>query len=130
MSKQDNIYSSDELRTMIRGMTAVSHDFYPAAVRVGNHAFIEFCGLMNEYIKLCQQTVKEDGDFTMGNVHTGRPLVAHDFNIRYIAEKFECIFGPTLQDPKLRAIFMEAMGWNDQGEQSPGASAENAAECG
>ena len=29
-------------------------EFYAAAVRIGNHPWIEFTGLMNEYVNCCQ----------------------------------------------------------------------------
>jgi len=34
-------------------MAQASGAFYAAAIRIGNHPFIEFTGLMNEYIKIC-----------------------------------------------------------------------------
>jgi hypothetical protein len=80
----------------LKAMHSASSAFYTLAVRAGNHAFIEFTGLMNEYINLCQQAHEQGIDFTMLNVHTGQhlPFQAHHFN--YLAEKLECIYGINL----------------------------------
>jgi len=70
----------------------LSAHFYQNAVRIGNHAFIEFTGFMNEYIKLCEQSQKCGEDFTEANVHIGKPLTVFGYNAAYIGEKFGCIF--------------------------------------
>lgn len=111
-------YSKDELDMMVVKMNLISDNFYPQATRVGNHAFIEFCGLMKKYADMCSRTAAAGHDFTQANVHTGQALVAEDHDIRYLAEKFECIFGPVLEDPTNREIFFEAMGWNNEKEKN------------
>lgn len=78
-------------------MQKVSHQFYREAVQVGNHPFIEFCGFMNEYIKLAAEAHKQDIDFSEATEHNGIPLPIADYNAAYIAEKFACIFGPTFR---------------------------------
>lgn len=95
---------------MIRKMHAVSSAFYPAAAATGCHAFIEFCGLQNEFIKVCEQTLAAGKDFTCSNTHGGSvELEVREFNISYFAEKFDCIFGPMLRaNPHSREI-MERM---------------------
>ena len=112
--QRDRIHSDFELQTMINQMKLVSSSFYPQAQRTGNHAFIEFCGLMNEYIQMCDLTLHRNMDFTTCNVHTGNELQAQDFHIKYLAEKFECIFGPLFQNLQHRKTFIEAMGWKDE----------------
>lgn len=110
-SNHERMYSPEELAPMIPKMEKVRTAFYSAAIQIGNHAFIEFCGLMGEYVKICQQTLDKGEDFTVANNHSGQSLVVHDFNINYLAEKFECIFGPVFEDPKFRDAFMRRMGW-------------------
>lgn len=87
----------EERAECIRKMQVASDRFYAAATQTGNHAFIEFCGLMNEYILLCQEAHAEGRDFANLNVHTGRHLKLYPHQESYIAEKLECIYG--------RAIF-------------------------
>jgi hypothetical protein len=85
-----------ELEKVIFEMSDASEAFYGSAVRIGNHAFIEFCGLMNEYIKLCEEALRNGIDFTGLNIHTGKGLVIHGHNVDYIKEKMECIFSGQL----------------------------------
>lgn len=104
--RNDNLYSRDELLSMISAMRRLSDAFYGNAVRIGNHAFIEFAGLMNEYIKMCVDTVEAGGDFTQCNVHTGQSLSIRPHQAEYLAEKFECIFGPTFRsNPEIAKVF-------------------------
>ncbi len=65
---------------------------FPCLLRYGNHAFIEFTGLMNEY------TMQSGEDFTECNIHSGKKLRAHDFNENYIREKLECIYSTTFPE--------------------------------
>lgn len=86
-------YTPMQLKAMIDGMHAASDAFYKHAVRVGNHAFIEFTGFMNEYIKLCEDALARGVDFTRANVHSGAELVPmQTYHADYIGEKFGCIF--------------------------------------
>lgn len=114
MSKADRerMYTDEELDSMLKEMKDCSSHFYARAVRIGNHPFIEFCGLINEYVSMCKTTAQANVDFTICNRHVGIPLLAHDYQIKYMAEKFECIFGPVLEDAKNREIFFKAMGWD------------------
>lgn len=86
----------EELQNSINKMRQVSSAFYTGATKTNNHAFIEFCGLMNEYIKICQTTLNKGIDFTKTNVHCGQSLVFHDYNENYLKEKLECIYGTSL----------------------------------
>lgn len=86
-------YTKEELSEMIAGMKLASSVFYAQATSIGNHAFIEFCGFMNEYIKMCESTLASGKDFTTANVHSGSPLVQmKDYEAAYVGEKFGCIF--------------------------------------
>lgn len=93
-------YTDDELKEMIAKMRAVSGGFYPAACSTGCHAFIEFTGLMTEFIKLCEQSLAAEMDFASSNTHSGKALVVHPYNAAYIVEKLDCIFGPSIRSSK------------------------------
>ncbi len=73
-------------------MSDTADAFYRDAVSIGNHPFIEFAGLMNEYILACRRAHAEGIDFTQCNRHTGNPLPLHPTMSDYINEKLECIF--------------------------------------
>jgi len=93
----DRVYSDDELREMVKKMRSVSQMFYEGAFHVGVHPFIEFCGLMNKYIDICERSAAQGIDFTMTTVHGEGPgLVVEDHDVRYLAEKFACIFARTM----------------------------------
>lgn len=49
------VYSKEERDEAISKMQAASDAFYQAASATHCHPFLEFCGFMNEHIKLCQQ---------------------------------------------------------------------------
>lgn len=105
------IYTQEERDEQVAKMRSVAHAFYGPATRTGCHAFIEFCGFMQKFVDVCQNTSAAGVDFNESNTHTGGQLVVEDHDVAYLAEKFDCIFGPTLADPKKRAVFFQAMGW-------------------
>lgn len=82
---------------MLAKMTAASSGFYRAAVNTGCHAFIEFTGLINEYIKICRRTMESGGDFTETNIHSGMAQAIESYEAEYIAQKLKCIYGTSLQ---------------------------------
>jgi hypothetical protein len=73
-------------------MKNASDMFYLNAVNAGNHAFIEFTGILNEYLKICQDLHAAGIDFTQCNRHTGKGLEIQQFQVDYLNEKLECIF--------------------------------------
>lgn len=94
------IYSDQELTIMVTGMRAASDAFYLSATRIGNHAFIEFCGLMNEYIKVCENALRDGEDFTTFNIHCRNQKIP-GYMLDYFQEKMSCILGVDL-DVKIR----------------------------
>ena len=76
----------------IQAMQKTADAFYRDAVHIGNHPFIEFAGLMNEYISACREATSSGIDFTKCNSHTGQHLPLHAHQVDYINEKLECIF--------------------------------------
>jgi hypothetical protein len=97
-------YSVEERERMLEKMKEVRDSFYCAAVRVGLHQFIEFAGFMGEFIKICETMHKDGVDFGTND------LQPKDYQMAYIAEKFDCIFGEALMQPEMREAFLGALG--------------------
>lgn len=85
--------NADERVEALKLMRAASTAFYMLATRIGNHPFIEFTGLMNEYIKVCEQAHEQGIDFSDCSAHTGIELPLMGYHLNYINEKLECIYG-------------------------------------
>ncbi|MCT7977575.1 hypothetical protein [Laspinema olomoucense] len=75
-------------------MRKTATQFYHAAIATNCHAFIEFTGLLNEYIKVCQEFQKNNPnhDFRKCNVHNGNAIHLQPYQIEYIHEKLTCIY--------------------------------------
>jgi hypothetical protein len=86
------VYSFAEREIMLKKMHDASMAFYSWATSIGNHPFIEFTGLLNEYIKICRTAHEMGIDFTQCNTHTGMKLPVPPYSVDYINEKLECIF--------------------------------------
>lgn len=108
--EQSFTHSPEERAAMLRGMHGASDAFYAAAIRIGCHAFIEFAGLMNEYIKICNRAHEQGIDFTESSAHSGKPLPIATYEAAYLGEKLGCIYGPSLQAPENLRAFMRAAG--------------------
>jgi len=101
---------ADDAKCTLAAMQKASNDFYRAAIATGCHAFIEFTGLMNEYIKVCQDmSSMDDHSWLTANTHTSTPLKMHSHQAAYLAEKLDCIYGPTLRaHPALAKAFKKS----------------------
>lgn len=86
------MHNEQERSEMLDKMTEASAVFYRLAVKTGCHPFIEFTGLMNEYIKCCQNAHNARIDFAGCNTHTGQSLPMQPHEVAYVNEKLECIF--------------------------------------
>jgi hypothetical protein len=84
--------NEEEREKILKQMKQLSAGFYGGAIHIGCHPFIEFTGIMNEYIQACERAHLNGIDFTMCNVHTGQVLPLKPFEKNYINEKLECIF--------------------------------------
>ncbi|MCT7958853.1 hypothetical protein [Laspinema palackyanum] len=75
-------------------MQKASSEFYQKAIATNCHAFIEFTGLMNEYIKICRdyQQNNPNHDFREHNQHTGYVMKLQPYQADYIKEKLHCIY--------------------------------------
>ena len=82
----------EERTIALRKMHDASAAFYRAATQIGNHPFIEFTGLINEYLKACEEAHAAGIDFTECNTHSGTRLPMAPHMIEYVNEKLECIF--------------------------------------
>jgi hypothetical protein len=92
----------------LAGMRKASATFYGLAAMSGHHAFVEFCGLQQEYIKMCEAAESAGIDWLLASTHTNMALPMELYNIAYLAEKLDCIYGPSLRDPKKREQFVRA----------------------
>lgn len=108
---KDEVYSAEEREVILADMRRTSDAFYGMAVRTRCHPFIEFCGLINKYIDLCQAAHEAGIDFTNANTHSGTALPVAHHDMRYLAEKLDCIFGPTLRgSPEAREALRSGLG--------------------
>lgn len=87
-----SVFSVAEREEALAQMEQLSSAFYANVIHIGVHPFIEFTGLMNEYIKCCREAHEAGIDFSQCNRHTGQPLPMKPHQIDYINEKLECIF--------------------------------------
>lgn len=81
-----------EREVALARMREASTQFYASATAIGNHPFIEFTGLINEYIRACEDAHRDGIDFSECNTHSERPLPLAPFRLSYMAEKLDCIF--------------------------------------
>lgn len=103
-------YAPSELAAMIDRMRAVSAAFYRGAVQTNVHGFVEFCGLMNKYIDVCERARLDGIDFTAATVHGEVDLPVERHDIAYLAEKFACIFAPMMfANPEMWGAFKAAV---------------------
>jgi hypothetical protein len=77
----------------LRKMETASSVFYIQARQQGCHAFLEFCGLMNEFISIARATLLAGQDFRTANKHSGAPLMISVYHLQYLHEKLTCIYG-------------------------------------
>jgi len=113
-------YTKEERQGMLRRMAEIADAFYWSAFVARVHSFIEFAGLMNEFIKLCSEAEVQDIDWTQSNVHSqAATLPMQTWHAQYLGEKFGCIFAGTFaRKPELMKIFLAAM------ENKPVAAAD------
>ena len=82
----------EEREVALVKMEELVKGFYWQTTKIGVHPFIEFCGLMSEYIKACQLAHNDGIDFTECNKHNGEVLPLKSYMSDYINDKLECIF--------------------------------------
>lgn len=108
--RNEVLYSKGERDKILKDMEQVAATFYTGAVGTRCHPFIEFCGLMSEYQKICQHASNQGIDFTQANTHTGQALPMETFHAEYLAEKLNCIYGPSLlENADVRNTFISTL---------------------
>lgn len=105
----NEVYTKEERAEALRKMKIVADQFYRGAVQTNCHPFVEFCGLMQEYIKVCQAATDKGIDFTQANRHSGAALPIETYHAAYVGEKLGCIYGPSLSQPEVFKAFFEAL---------------------
>jgi hypothetical protein len=90
-------YTPEERREILTKMRTASSVFYAAAANAGCHAFVEFTGLMNEFIKLCSEADEQGIDWVRANIHGDVHLPFKPYHVAYLSEKLECIYGCRLK---------------------------------
>lgn len=103
-------YTPEERTEALSWMRLVASHFYALATQGKAHAFIEFTGLMNEFIQICERAHASGQDFTQANTHSGQALPIEPYNAAYLAEKLNCIYGPALlNDEAARKLFIDTL---------------------
>lgn len=85
--------SAEERELTLARMNQAVSRFYSAAVQIGNHPFIEFAGVMTAYVKSCERAHADGVDFSECTAHAGEALPMESFELDYLAEKLNCVFG-------------------------------------
>lgn len=111
VTRDEDQYSEAERKEILVKMDRVANQFYGMAVQTGCHAFIEFCGLMTEFQKVCAAAERAGlPNWAQANTHNGTILPFEPHHAKYLAEKLNCIYGPALfATPELREIFVEEL---------------------
>lgn len=104
-------YTKDELMELVVKMSKTSTQIYYMLIQCNVHPFIEFNGMMNKYIDICRNAAERGEDFTESNTHTGKALKMEHHDVAYLAEKFDCIFGPSFKENlELWFVFKRELG--------------------
>ncbi len=103
-SKKELPDSPQTPKEILAAMKAASNNYYSEAITTNCHTFVEFTGLINEYIQICEKNLDQGVDFTKTSVHCpGEPrLHIEGWQLEYINEKLQCIF-PDLQLVKIQS---------------------------
>lgn len=104
VARKEEVNTSPEDREIIlKKMQQASDTFYAMAVRIGFHQFLEFNGFLVEYIKGCRAAHEDGIDFTTESI----PFKDHQ--MKYVAEKMDCIFGDALFEPANMQAFVSEL---------------------
>lgn len=104
-----NSYTPEQRTAMLAKMREVAATYYGNSAASGCHALIEFTGLMNEFIRVCEKAHEQGIQFPFSNTHSGMPLPFEPHNLAYLAEKLDCIYGPSLAEASNRKAFIDAL---------------------
>lgn len=94
-------YTAEERAAILESMRQTSARFYASASLSGCHAFLEFAGLLNEFIKACADAeARGDHGWVHANGHGGN-LKLELHQVAYIREKLGCIYGDAVLESEL-----------------------------
>ena len=97
-----------ERQRTLQQMARIVDGFYHHAVKLNVHTFVEFAGFMKEYINMLQKMLDEGIDFIDNEIR------AKPYQMAYVAEKLDCIFGASMGSPETASSFYAALtakGW-------------------
>lgn len=120
MSAKDRAVPAEKpVESVIPTLRDLNEKFYWMCFKAGvgstAHSFIEFNGVMSKYIDLLVHAEKAGIDLQTLNEHNGVAMKVEEHDMRYLAEKLRCIFGPVLaSNPKARKVFLEALVGEDR----------------
>lgn len=109
LRRNEPVYNKAERDESLKRMREVAKQFYAGAVQTRNHPFIEFAGLLNEYITICERASDAGVDFTQANRHSGEALPIETYHAGYVGEKLGCIYGPSFTNPKVFMAFLQKL---------------------
>lgn len=112
--REDFGYTPEMLADVLAKMEAALGKIYWILFQTGCHPFIEFNGLMHQFVQVCRRASEKGIPFPMANEHTGVPLPVELHDVQYMGEKLRCIFGPIIDsNEEARRALFEALfpGW-------------------
>lgn len=106
----DRPYSIEDLLKICRKMDAVVEKIYPMMTSCEVHPFVEFNGLMREYVVICRILARSGVAFPFASNHGTMAVEVPDYTIEYMAEKLGCIFAPMIRgNPRAKDILVRAL---------------------
>jgi hypothetical protein len=110
-ARRDTQAELTALVTRMDGVALATYGvFFHAGMGSEAHAFIEFNGLIAEYVQICRLCAERGIDFRHLNTHTGGALPVEVHHMEYIGEKLACIFGPAIKaNPAARDALKRAL---------------------
>lgn len=108
--KPENLTANEVLERLYLLANNIYWAMFNAGVSSHAHAVMEFCGLINEYLSMCSDALRNGVDFRECNIHSGRGLPMKPCHARFVGEKLACIYGPSLRDKANARAFLEALG--------------------
>ena len=102
-------YTPRERELMLERMRFAVDTFYSYAQLTNVHQFLEFAGLMSEYVKQCRKLHERGIDFA---TEQGKlfELCDEQHAALYLGEKVNCIYGADLRKPGNLAAFLAGLG--------------------
>lgn len=104
------MYTQEELMEMIGRMRKIASQTYWMLMWTECHPFIEFNGLMQKYVDICEMAAKKGVQFPDANKHGEVVLPIEEHDMLYLAEKLRCIFGPIIDNnEEARRVLFEGL---------------------